>query len=99
MPNTSSAKKYLKQNIKRNLRNKAIRSKVRNASKAFISSLVGGDLSASAAAFKTFEKQGMKAVSGGVFKKNTIARKISRLYKALVVKFGPAPLKNIKKVA
>ena len=78
MANIKSAIKRIRQNEKRRLRNRAIRSKVRSAVK-----LVTSAAEAQPATLPDVYRQAVrvldKSVTKGVFHKNTIARKKSRL--------------------
>ncbi len=80
MANKASSKKDIRQSEKRRIANKARRTFVRNCIKNVEAVIAQGVKDAAFTALKVFEKQGMKAVSKGVFHKKTISRKISRLY-------------------
>ena len=73
MPNKKAAEKFLIKSESQRLRNQAIRSRVRNLARKVLQEKTMESL-------KLFEKNGMSAVSKGVFHINTIARKVSRLY-------------------
>ncbi len=79
MANTSSAKKAARKIARRTDVNKARRSRVRTFVRKVEEALAGGDKNAAAAALKAAEPEMMRAVTKGVFHKNTISRKISRL--------------------
>ena len=80
MANTKSAKKRMRQNERRRLRNRAVRSKVRSAVKDARASQ-GTDMQTSvAAAIRELDR----AVSKGVVHRNTAARKKSALARRLV---------------
>ena len=80
MANTKSAKKRMRQNERRRLRNRAVRSKVRSAVKDARASQ-GADMQTSvAAAIRELDR----AVSKGVVHRNTAARKKSALARRLV---------------
>lgn len=80
MANKSASKKDIRQSEKRRVANKARRTFVRSCIKAVEKAISSGIKETSMTALKAFEKQGMKAVSKGIFHKKTISRKISRLY-------------------
>ena len=80
MANTTSAKKRMRQNERRRLRNRAVRSKVRSAVKDARASQ-GADMQTNvAAAIRELDR----AVSKGVIHRNTAARKKSALARRLV---------------
>lgn len=81
MANKEAAKKYLRASLKRAERNRAIRSAVRTYAKKVLVAVASGSKDAAMEALKAFEKNGMKSVTKKVFHINTIARRISRLYK------------------
>ena len=80
MANTKSAKKRIRQNERRRLRNRAVRSKVRSAIKDARASQ-GAEMQTSVtAAIRELDR----AVSKGVIHRNTAARKKSALARRLV---------------
>ena len=80
MANTKSAIKRIRQNERRRLRNRAIRSQVRGAVKT-ARAIGGGELrGAIAEAIRALDK----AVTKGVIHRNTAARKKSSLARRLV---------------
>ena len=82
MANTSSALKRMRQNERRRLRNRAVRSKVRTAVKTARTALAtpSGETGASVAdAVRALDK----AVTKGVIHRNTAARKKSALVRRL----------------
>ncbi len=82
MANTQSAKKRMRQNPKRQMRNKRIRTRartfVKNAREAIESDAQSAD-AAAASALRELDK----AVSRGVIHRNNAARRKSRLLKLL----------------
>jgi small subunit ribosomal protein S20 len=77
--NTKSAKKRIRQNERRRIRNRGVRSKVRSAVK-LARSATGAEMQASIAdAIRSLDK----AVSKGVLHRNTAARKKSALARRL----------------
>ena len=81
MANTSSAKKMVRKIARRTAVNKARRSRVRTYVKKVELAIAAGDQAVAKAALVTAESEMMRAVSKGVFHKNTASRKISRLNK------------------
>lgn len=83
MANIKSAKKRILVSEKRAARNKAIRSKVRTSIKKVNAAVAANDKDAASAALKNATSELSKAVSKGVYHKNTSSRKISRLSQAV----------------
>ncbi len=81
MANHKSAKTRIIRNNKRSVINGARRSRVRTFVKKVLAAVLEKNKEAAAAAFKVAESELMKAVSKGVFKKNTASRTVSRLSK------------------
>lgn len=81
MANHKSAKTRIIRNNKRSIINGARRSRVRTFVKKVLAAILEKNKEAAAAAFKVAESELMKAVSKGVFKKNTASRTVSRLSK------------------
>lgn len=81
MANTKSAIKRIRQNEKRRLRNRAVRSKVRTAVKTARAAEGEGQRAAVLEAIRTLDK----AVTKGVVHRNTAARKKSALARRLAV--------------
>ncbi|MEM7214867.1 MAG: 30S ribosomal protein S20 [Pseudomonadota bacterium] len=79
MANTPSAKKSVRKIAARTEVNKARRSRVRTFIRKVEEAITGGDKDAANAALKSAQPEIMRSVSKGVMKKNTAARKISRL--------------------
>lgn len=83
MANIKSAKKRILVNRTKADRNKAVRSSVKTAMKKVFAAIESGDKTAAqaelVAATKTIEMAGSK----GVYHKNNIARKVSRISKAV----------------
>ena len=83
MANIKSAKKRIQVNRQRADRNKSIKSGVKTAMKKVFAAIESGDKAAAtaelAAATKTIEMAGSK----GVYHNNNVARKVSRLSKAV----------------
>ena len=79
MANTKSAKKAVRKIAARTEVNKARRSRVRTYIRKVEEAVAGGDKETANAALKAAQPELMRAVSKGVIKKNTAARKMSRL--------------------
>ena len=83
MANIKSAKKRILVNETKALRNKSIKSKVKTVVKKVEAAVVAADKDAAKAALAVAAKEINKATSKGVYHKNTAARKVSRLTKAV----------------
>lgn len=81
MANTSSAKKNVRKMARKTEVNRARRSQVRTFLRRVEDAIAAGDQKTANEALKQAEPAMMRAVSRGVFHKNTAARKISRLNK------------------
>ncbi len=87
MANTASAKKAVRKLARRTEVNKSRRTRVRTFIRKVEEAVTGGDKDAANAALKAAQPEIMRSVTKGVMKKNTAARKISRL-SASVKKIG-----------
>ena len=83
MANIKSAKKRILVNETRAARNKAIKSKVKTSVKKVEAAVTANDAATAKEALRAAIKEIGKATSKGVYHKNTSARKISRLTKAV----------------
>jgi len=79
MANTASAKKAVRKIARRTEVNKARRTRVRTFIRKVEEAIAGGDQSVAAEALKAAQPEIMRSVTRGVMKKNTAARKVSRL--------------------
>ena len=79
MANIKSAKKRIEVAKIRTERNKAIKSKVKTATKKVEAAVANNDKAAAVEALKFATKTIDMATSKGVFHKNTASRKVSRL--------------------
>jgi len=79
MANTASARKRIRQNVKRTLRNTARKSRMRTFVKKVEVACAAGDKVAAAAAFRAAQPEMQRASGKGVIHKNTVSRKLSRL--------------------
>jgi small subunit ribosomal protein S20 len=83
LANIKSAKKRILVSRDRNARNKSIRSKVKTAVKKVDAAVLAQDKEAAQAALLLASSEIDKAKVKGVYHKNTAARKVSRLAKAV----------------
>lgn len=79
MANTKSAKKAVRKIARKTEVNKARRSRVRTYIRKVEEAVASGDKDAANSALKAAQPEIMRAVTKGVMKKNTAARKVSRL--------------------
>jgi small subunit ribosomal protein S20 len=79
MANIASARKRIRQTIKRTARNKARKSRVHGAIRKVEEAVAGGNKEAALAALRAAQPELQRAAGKGVLKANTVARKISRL--------------------
>lgn len=83
MANHKSAEKRIRQTIKRTERNRYYRTRIKNIIKAVRESVAANDVSKAQEALKIANKELHKFVSKGIIKKNTAARRVSRLNAAV----------------
>ncbi|HEX4158737.1 MAG TPA: 30S ribosomal protein S20 [Rhizomicrobium sp.] len=81
MPNIDSAKKRVRQNAKRTVRNHARKSRIRTFTRKVEEALTAGNRNAALEALKAAEPELMRGAAKGVVHKNTASRKVSRLAK------------------
>ena len=81
MANHASAAKRARQTIKRTERNRFYKTRIKNITRAVKEAVEAGDSAKAAEAFKDANQNFHKYVSKGILKKNTAARKVSRLSK------------------
>ena len=79
MPVKKSAKKALKQSIKRAAHNKEIKLKIKYLIKQCLKAIEAKDKTRALDWYKKVQKALDKAVKTNIFKKNTVARRKSRL--------------------
>ena len=79
MANSPQAKKRARQNEARFSVNKARRSRIRTFLRKVEEAIASGDQPAAATALREAQPEMMRGITKGVFHKNTIARKMSRL--------------------
>lgn len=91
MPNSSSAKKSLRQNHRRRDRNRAQRSALRSLIKKCRTAIDAGDAAAAETAYQTAQKELDQAAAKRLIHPNKAARTKARLSKAIKeCKSGPA---------
>lgn len=81
MAHSLSAKKRVRQNIKRNALNRHRKLELKNETKAFTAALAKGDAQAAADAFKVVSSRLDKVAAKHAIHKNAAARRRSRLAK------------------
>ncbi|MBL4748240.1 MAG: 30S ribosomal protein S20 [Magnetovibrio sp.] len=79
MANHTSAKKRIRQTARRKDINGARRNSIRTFIKKVENAIIAGDKTAAEGALKLAEPQMMRGAQKGVFLKNTMSRKLSRL--------------------
>lgn len=79
MANTASARKRIRQTLKRTARNQARKSRMRTFVKKVETAIASGDKSAAAEALRAAQPEMQRAAGKGVVHANQVARKISRL--------------------
>ncbi len=79
MANTPQSKKRTRQNERRAAVNKARRSRIRTFVRRVEEAIESGDKDAASEALRTAQPEMMRGVTKGIYHKNTIARKMSRL--------------------
>ncbi|ADV47331.1 30S ribosomal protein S20 [Nitratifractor salsuginis] len=81
MAHHKSAKKRIKQTVKKTERNRYYRTRMKNIIRAVREAAEAGDKEKALEAFKIANKQLHHYVSKGFLKKQTASRKVSRLHK------------------
>ena len=97
MANTKSAEKRIRQSIRKNTRNRMVKSGVKTAVKGILSAVEANDLENAKTLLKNTVPIIDKAAAKGVLHKNTASRKISRITRrinALLLKQKEAILKS-----
>ena len=90
IPVHPSAQKRHRQSLKREARNRAIKTRVRTAAKQALVAIEGKSKEAAEAALRNAMKVLSKAASKGTIKRNTASRKIARLSRRLHRAHAPA---------
>ena len=83
LANIKSAKKRILVSKKRADRNKSVRSRIKTAVKKVDVAIEAGDKAAATEALRAAVSELDKATKKGIYHKNTTARKVSRLTKAV----------------
>ena len=89
IPNHPSAQKRYRQNLKRQARNRGIKTRVRSAAKLALDAIEGNDKEAAAKSLRDVMRVLHKAASKGTLKRNTASRKIARLSRRFDRKHNP----------
>ncbi|OSP54732.1 30S ribosomal protein S20 [Pseudoruegeria sp. SK021] len=79
MANSPQSKKRARQTERRTAVNKARRSRIRTFLRKVEEAISSGDSTAATTALRAAQPELMRGVTKGVFHKNTVARKMSRL--------------------
>ena len=93
MAHSLSAKKRVRQNLKRRARNRARKDEIKGQVKTFLSALSGGDFKKAAAELNKTVQRMDRVAAKGTIHKNTAARKRSRLTKRLNAAMAAAKTK------
>jgi len=83
IPIHPSAEKRHRQNLKRQTRNRLVKTRTRTAAKNALEAIAGSDAEAASKALRDAASLLQKAASKGVIKRNTASRKIARLSRRL----------------
>ncbi|HZP08409.1 30S ribosomal protein S20 [Methyloceanibacter sp.] len=83
MANTKSAKKAVRQTVRRTAVNKARRSRMRSSVRKVEEAIASGDKAAAQAALKEAEPIMVRTAQKGVTHRKTASRKVSRLAKRI----------------
>ncbi|MBM4056213.1 MAG: 30S ribosomal protein S20 [Planctomycetes bacterium] len=83
MPTLNSAKKRLRQNIKRNLRNKSRKTTLKTQVKKFLTAIQNKDIQTAETEYRLTVKKMDKSATKGILHKNNASRKKSRYAKKL----------------
>jgi small subunit ribosomal protein S20 len=90
MANTASARKRIRQTEKRTTRNRARKSRVRTFLRKVEQAIAGGDKVQAQDAFRSAQPELQRAATKGVFHRNTVSRKLSRLSARIKALGAPA---------
>lgn len=91
MPNTSAAKKALRQNVKQRARNRWQKARIKEGVTTLLEAIQSGDAAKAGEAFKKAASVLDKVASKKTIHKNTAARRQSRLAKRLNAMSKAAP--------
>lgn len=90
IPNHPSARKRHRQSLKRQARNRAVKTRVRTITRQALDAIQGNDKQAAEQALRGAMKVLYKAASKGTIKRNSAARKVARLSRRLHRTHGAA---------
>ena len=79
MPNKASAKKRLRQTVRKTTENKNRKTRIKTFVKKVEQAIAQGDQDVANGVFRTAQSEIMRGVTKGVLHKNSASRKISRL--------------------
>ena len=88
MPNIASAKKRLRQSVRRTAINRGRRSRMRSSVRKVEEAIVAGDKSLAADALRIAEPILIRQAQNGVIHRNTAQRKVSRLARHIAAMEG-----------
>ena len=97
MPNTKSAERRVRSNVRKQARNRTAESKLKTIERKFLATISEGKPEASAAALKAMHSALDKAAKTGIIRKGTADRKKSRLAIASVRPIAKVAVKGSKK--
>ena len=92
MAHSLSAKKRVRQNLKRRARNRARKDQIKDSVKAFTAAVTSGKLDQAEKALRAASQKLDRIATKGTIHKNTAARKRSRLAKRLNAAFVPSDI-------
>lgn len=79
MANTASARKRIRQTLRRTERNQARKSRMRTFIKKVEAAITGGDKAVAVEALRAAQPEMQRAAGKGVIHANTVARRLSRM--------------------
>ena len=88
MPNTSSAKKALRQIVRRTLINKMRKTRIKTAIKKVLVAIASGDKLIAQQQFRIAQPILHKSIGKNILHKNNVARKLSRLSAKIKIMAG-----------
>lgn len=83
MPNNASSEKRRRQNEKRNLKNRSVKSEIKTLTKKLMTAVEKKDRESAATVLRTTQAKLDKAAKVGVMHRNTVARRKSLLMRKL----------------
>ncbi len=88
MPHSVSARKRVRQNEKRNLRNRTIKSELKSMAKRVLALAESGDAAAAAESLRAAQARLDKAAQKGILHRNTVSRRKSLLARRVAAQAG-----------